>query len=629
MKALLLLAMAVAMAAQPAARTKGKAAPAVSPPPAVAGAPKVQPVDISKGLMIEAVGGRARVIVENSDTDGATGPFFWSLKIEDRDCAAASNEVELGVGTRAVLECSVALAEWRDFSPMGWGDFVRTGWLKGASWPATLRIAATREELAAQPCKSCKEYSGLATVTYWRPETQEFVNTLTLLILLIAGGWMSNMIGLGLPNLQNKIRLRAQLTQLKYALPNSVAGLDPELWARLFAHRGRLKDYLARQSSWSRDTAALLISTGEQIQLLRKRTSLAARVVDLERSWLGANPTRFRRDTFKKELQPMLRTLRLDDSSETQIAAAAKTLGDLEGRVPGLADAAFQAWTATELLRLNTVPAALHKLAPHMLAGLIAKFAGLSGIVPGPPRYHEFELVLLKMGILKRYSDVAASPNDIPGFLQEVENAELRDLQKAEAKVAELEVRPITKAHKLRVEIVVEPSKSVAASEMVNVFAEMGTPQHGMLAEQGYFEFDWSFEGPAKYSFKAKGQRPVCFFRTDRACEYKANLTVTCSGMKVTAKETIQVVVPERQLSASVNRIELVRAVSLQLMVAAGLVMTVWPTIAQLSLPFAVIAVLAAGYGGDSIKAVVTGGAAALKKATKAVETGEGEPEPM
>lgn len=274
--------------------------------------------------------GRGRQMVLKND-DAVTYPVAWKLFVPDEG-AFLEGTTTLPAKSTVPIALSPPPAWFRHAFEGLFKDEIRSGLLTVSFAPAT-GVQAT-----ALPTRTVSAELRLA---YWSEGWKSSVGNLIILLILVAGGLCSLVLGMSIPNRLARIDLSRSLDALLQDIRAVSSQLPSVLRVALRVERLRLIEAVRKQRTFGADTADQLKKFEREIGVLTRRTQLASRLDDVVRQLavLGqatsaAPPSRI--DAAARAVERAAMLLAKSAAGEAELQAAEALVQDAAARITGI-----------------------------------------------------------------------------------------------------------------------------------------------------------------------------------------------------------------------------------------------------------------------------------------------------
>jgi hypothetical protein len=547
-----------------------------------------------------------------SNPSDAAIEFHWQLRAGDSLCRSQDAR-QIGPKGQIYLTCELSPAP----------TLLQAGFLKPEKRPGVLRIAESADDARSeQACAKCRDHLVAITIGYFSEAQQAALNVLTLLTLLIAGGFFSHWIATTLPNLRQRKRLKARVDRLRWDISWRATDLDNDLPSRLATDRSRLADQLSGLPAWGNDTADTLTEVDQSLGLLEQRAALFGRIVTVRERLKRAAVTEFRRAEIDRAIRALLLKMAADDDGD-RLGSLAGELATFAGTSEAV-DEAFEEWCSAREAKLAKVAQTV--AADPEFKAMAAACAAISSPLR-PLDYAARELAVRQLALIERFQALSAAPSQAEhvAWIADVLAAKaVPSLKKPARRLTELEsgITAVEAASALDAAAIrVRPATPLAFEPVVIEFRpsdDKATVLQNFETE-GLLVAQWAFYGPPKKNdskqggakaasprFRASGSMVRCYFPEPGTHTIELSLGGTAVRKSITVGRSRARVTAQFGLQAA-------RLVGTQLLAAAAALATAWDKLASTDVVVAVVAALAVGYGADTFKSV---GAAIVGKVT-------------
>jgi hypothetical protein len=222
---------------------------------------------------IRSFASRVEVPLKNSDTVNYL--VRWTLKVGDLACtpSGGENPKEIKASSSATLTCDL---------PLDRTEWFRSGFLKADTRNAVLTLESIAKPgmgAMALPPQPRKELPGSLSIAFYDEATQEAVNMVWLLIVLLAGGVTSLLLGAGVANTLRRVKIRNRLREVDTRTRRLPGRMDPELSVAMKVESRRIRELTTSQWWFSPDAADSLTQAETALARLEARAGVVAAMI--------------------------------------------------------------------------------------------------------------------------------------------------------------------------------------------------------------------------------------------------------------------------------------------------------------------------------------------------------------
>jgi hypothetical protein len=225
-------------------------------------------ISLDPNTAIRSFAGVVQVPVKNPDPSMYL--VKWRLKTGDMECNPFAAEVEVRGLSNDTLTCRLPLSSW---------EWFRAGFLKADTRNAVLTLdSALKPGMAAHPLppQPRRELPVSLSVAFYEETTQEAVNMLWLLIVLLAGGVLSLLFGAGISNTMRRVKIRQRLAEVDGRIRRLPGRMDPELGVAMKVESRRIRELCTSEWWFSPDAGDSLTQSETALARLEAKGAIVA-----------------------------------------------------------------------------------------------------------------------------------------------------------------------------------------------------------------------------------------------------------------------------------------------------------------------------------------------------------------
>lgn len=369
---------------------------------------KIEAENPNKPELIVALGRHPTIRLLNSDP--MTHAFRWMFRGKGADRSGEPNTVEIPANGSAEIDLSKAVPE------RGLTTLIAAGTLKDDVGPAELVLTPMLGDTAAPPQKPVVLPLSLR-FRFWTDGLQDAVNLLCVFALLLLGGILSIWVHCGMPNTTRALALRRRLAAVRDRINGLGDNVDSRWRVLLNATERSVAERLESEFWIFPSFAAVLDNATKDAEMLEGWTDCAYAVslaVQETRQQIsrGLPPTvlRWIEEKSNQAIEPIGTGFTSPDELQA-MRAAAKSVADLLAAaahgspIPDLEKAiAERESRVSDTEKENRLKDCL----PKEFATLIQQVAAFAGTPIKPEMYFDRDTLSWKVDLLHQYSDLAA-----------------------------------------------------------------------------------------------------------------------------------------------------------------------------------------------------------------------------
>jgi hypothetical protein len=554
----------------------------------------------------------------------------WGLKAGDMDCHPFSTELEPEIKglSSATINC---------WLPLDKGEWFRSGFLKADTRSAVLSLESIPKsgtEKLRLPPQPHKELPVLLSIAFYDEMTQDAVNMLWLLIVLLTGGVISLLLGAGVANTLRRVKIRNRLKDVDARTRRLPGRMDPELAVAMKVESRRIRELAGSQLWFSPDAGDSLTQAEAALTRLEARADVVAAMIPLLHtihSPLGGGLAPSRIIAVEAKCHQVVQLLTRSGASDADLGNASTLINDCKLAVDKntLKDDAFsqdilarEAALRQRLLDTTVQPATIKS--PFQAAYNLWK-APFDGVLAAtdpldPMEYAIRDLRAVRLALLVEFISLgSASGPSLADIIAALQNNSWDGVRRARLLVAEaldgITVAQIEQAlTNGDVEIVLSHDKPNALDSVTLSLCFFDASLNGAAVRRRFWP-QWKFGhsqrgGQQPYSAEAWEVRH--FFPLSRkTVQYEVEVAVP--GITITAGQKTPVFqrkfVVEGRPPAPGRRfwLELARTASLMVMGAVVLQKSAQALLASSGIWTVALGILASGFTIDTLKSGIDG----------------------